>query len=54
MEDLKGRFGRINNRLDEVEKQNELLREVNDEVNMKIISRIKGVAYESHEIKAER
>lgn len=53
-EDLKFRFLKMNNHLDSLEKQNKALEEVNEEVNEKILKRIKTVAFDTANIKTER
>ena len=53
-EDLKFRFMKMNNHLDTLEKQNKILKAVNSEVNQKILTRIKTVAFDTANIKTER
>ena len=53
-EDLKFRFLRMNNHLDALENQNKTLSKVNEEVNDKILKRIKTVAFDTATIQTER
>ena len=54
MKELQGKFVLMNSKLDELEKQNQLLIDVNEEINKNIIRRIKTVAKETKEIKTSR
>lgn len=51
---MKVRFNWLNSRVEELEKNNEMLKKVNQEINDTIINRIKSVEFESNQIKAER
>ena len=53
-EDLKFRFGKINNKYDELIKKNEGIEKINDRINQTIMQRVSQVAKESMKIQEER